>query len=381
MLERLSRNRRNLVLAVLGALVIWFFWTIRSVLNTLLLGYLAAFILHPLVLKVEQHGLSRRAAANLTFCAGFLLFGLGGLLLGLQFRDLARDVVTNEKVQEEVQARLDDFSSWMRDTLGVDIGRLPTPDLATLRELARDYLEEDPSKVRNAGSAGIRAAGEAFGFLGNVIGRLLGLGGLFLLVPLYAYYLLFELGRLHAFVARYLPQRDRQRIVRVGGQIGEVIANFFRGRLSVCLAKGLLLSFGLLIARVDYAFLFGMVSGLFSLVPFIGPAVGFVMASAVAIIDHGVIGALLRTGIVFGLAELIEGYVLIPKILGDSLGLHPVVVLFALIAGGASLGMLGLLIALPLTASLVILIKEFVLPSLANLADEGGEPDAPPGSG
>lgn len=375
MLERLSRQRRNLVLALLGVLVLWFCWTIRSVLNPLLLGYLAAFILHPLVVKVEQHGLSRRAAANLIFCTGFIVFGLAAVLLGMQFRELARDVVTNEKVQEEIQARLDDFTNWTNETLGVDIGRLQTPDLASLRELAREFLEDHGSAVRTAGSSSMQAAGEAFGFLAQVFRRLLRLGGLFLLVPLYAYYLLFELGRMHGFVARYLPQRDRGRIVRVGGQIGEVIANFFRGRLSVCLIKGLLLSVGLLIAGVDYAFLFGMVSGLFSLVPFVGPAVGFVMAFVVAIVEHGVIGALLRTGIVFGLGELIEGYVLVPKILGDTLGLHPLVVLFALFAGGAAFGMLGILIALPLTASLVIVVKEFVLPALADMADEGGEPD------
>ena len=374
MLERLSRTRRNVALAILGALVLWFCWSIRSVLNPLILGYLAAFILHPLVEKVQQHGFSRRSAVNLIFGIGLVAFVLVVLGLGIQFRELAREVVTNDRVQEQVQQQLDDFTVWMRETVGLDIGRLPPPDIASIRAYLQEFLEDYGAAVRSAGGAGIRVAGEAFDFVLRLIGSLLGIGGLFLLVPLYTYYLLFELGRIHRFVSRYMPVRDRERIGRVGAQIGEVIASFFRGRLGVCLIKGLLLSLGLLLAGVDYAFLFGMVSGFLSLVPFVGPAIGFVLAFMVGMLEHGVLGSLLRTGVVFGLGELIEGYVLIPKILGDSLGLHPVVVLFALIAGGAALGMLGILIALPLTAALVIVVREFVLPALGDLADEGGAP-------
>ena len=81
---------------------------------------------------------------------------------------------------------------------------------------------------------------------------------------------------------------------------------------------------------------------------------------------------LIRTVSVFGVAEMLEGYVLVPKVLGESLGLHPVVVLASVFVGGAALGMFGFLIALPLTAVLVILAKEFVLPAMAAFADEDG---------
>lgn len=89
-------------------------------------------------------------------------------------------------------------------------------------------------------------------------------------------------------------------------------------------------------------------------------------------IEHSVVSSLVRVGIVFALGEALENYVLLPKILGDSLGLHPIVVLFSLMAGAASMGMFGLIIALPLTATIVILGREFVLPVLAQLADDDG---------
>jgi predicted PurR-regulated permease PerM len=138
----------------------------------------------------------------------------------------------------------------------------------------------------------------------------------------------------------------------------------------VCLCKGIFLALGLWIAGVQYSVLIGLGTGFLTLIPFVGSLIGFIVALVFAFLDYDVFSSLMRTGIVFLLAEALENYVLIPKILGDSLGLHPIVVIFSLLAGAASLGMFGLLIALPLTASLVILAREFVLPVLADLADQ-----------
>jgi predicted PurR-regulated permease PerM len=191
-------------------------------------------------------------------------------------------------------------------------------------------------------------------------------------VPLYTYYFLFVIGDLHGSIQRYFPRRERVRLSRVFERVGRVISSFFRGRLTVAFAKGLFLAFGLMALDMPYAFLFGMLSGALSIIPFVGAFGGFVLALVVGILDHGVIGSLWRSAVVFGAGELVEGYVLVPKILGDELGLHPLVVFFALLAGGAALGMLGLLIALPLTATLVILFQEFVSPALRQFADEPG---------
>jgi predicted PurR-regulated permease PerM len=294
------------------------------------------------------------------------------VLLFVQLRSLAHDVVTDESVRAGLREHLASLDLWLQENLGdrwtLELANLA--DLTVLQGMARDFLTAHGEEVQEAGAQGVRAVGATFGFLKSLLGRVLGIAGLFVLVPLYTYYLLFELARMHAFVKSYLPRRDREHLARVFELIGEVISNFFRGRLTVCALKGTVLSVGLLAAGVPYAFLFGMLSGALSLVPFFGPFLGFVGALLVALVDYDVVEALLRTGIVFVVAELIEGYVLIPKILGDSLGLHPVVVLFALFAGGASLGTLGILIALPLAASLVILVREFVLPALKKSVNE-----------
>ncbi|MEX1024971.1 MAG: AI-2E family transporter [Planctomycetota bacterium] len=400
MLQRLSPAKRNAALFVVAALILWFAWTIRSVLNPLLVGYLLAYIALPLVEKIERHGASRRTAVNLTFLGGFLLCVGIGTVLVIQTRSLASDVIKVEPVpiegaegtdeppmaQRDLATRLGDrFEAtrlWINERFGFELEPLAVEsmDFSAIRD---KYFEDNAGDLMGAGSAGIKAAGGVLQFLSRAVSRLLMIAGWFLLVPLYCYYFLFEIGRLHAFVKRYFPRRDRQQLADVFSKIGEVLSNFFRGRLGVSLMKGVLLSLGLALAGIPYAFLFGLVSGFLSLVPFFGPFLGYIACTLVSLAfaeriggvipsgeNVGVIEVLLRTSIVFGLGELLEGYVLIPKVLGDSLGLHPLVVLFAIFAGGAAFGIMGIVLALPVTASLVIVFREFVLPALQEFADD-----------
>jgi predicted PurR-regulated permease PerM len=378
MLERLPRARRNLVLFVLGVLAAWFAWIVRTVLNPLLCGYLLAYILLPLVARVERRGHSRRAAVNLIFMTGFVLALLVFVGVAWQLRAFAIDVYANAKdaataapgeglpLSTTLQNRLDEFTGTLNGW-GLEVERWTVPDLEGLRELARRLLAEYGEQ---AGRAGLTFAGHSLAFLARLLGGIVSVLALLFLVPLYTYYFLFVIADLHNSVQRYFPRRERARIARVFERIGEVISSFFRGRLAVAFGKGLFLAIGLSLLGMPYGFLFGILSGALSIIPFIGALAGFVLALAVGILDHGVIGSAWRAALVFGAGELFEGYVLVPRILGDRLGLHPLVVFFALLSGGAALGMLGLLIALPLTATLVILFQEFVAPALRQFADE-----------
>jgi predicted PurR-regulated permease PerM len=378
MLERLSRSRRNFVLFLLAVLVVWFCWTVRSVLNPLLFGYLLAYIMLPLVARVEARGYSRRAAVNLIFVVGFVLGAL--VLAGLvwQVRALALDLYTSAKasaaaapeqgvpLHDVLQQRANEFTDTLREW-GLDVGYWQVPDLEGLREQLVRYLDEHGGA---AGRTGLTIGGKVLAFLAVFLGGVFSVLALFFLVPLYTYYFLFVIGDLHGSIQRYFPRRERAHLARVFERIGEVISSFFRGRLAVAFFKGLFLALLLTAFRMPYGFLFGMLSGALSIIPFIGAFTGFVLALVVGIAEHGVIGSAWRAALVFGAGEVVEGYLLVPKILGDRLGLHPLVVFFALLAGGAALGMFGLLVALPLTATLVILFQEFVLPALRQFADE-----------
>ncbi|MEM7306873.1 MAG: AI-2E family transporter [Planctomycetota bacterium] len=384
MIERLPRFWRNVSLLALAAAVLWFCWSIRSVMNPLILGYLCAYILHPAVEKFEARGMSRRTSVLVIFGLGFAAATAMTVGLFVQTKNLVRYVVTDEDVRTEIQVKVEGIRQQAEEFFGEDV--IPSaedlPDPVAAIEWFRSFVQEHREAAQKAGVVTVEAAGGIFDVVGSLIGAIVAIGGLFVLVPLYTYFLLFELGRVNDFFKTYIPKSERERIPRVAGQIGEVLSSFFRGRLLVCLLKGTVIAVGLLIAGVPYWFLFGMLGGFLSIIPFVGPTVGFVGAFLVGLVDYGVVSSLLRTGIVFGLAELLEGYVFIPKIMGDSLGLHEVVVLFALLAGGAALGMFGVLISLPLAATIVILFREFVVPALTEWAEEergGGGGGGPPG--
>lgn len=394
MIDRLSPLARNVALAILVVLASWFLWSVRAVLNPLILGYLLAFVLHPLVLTLEKRGWRRRRAVNFIFFGAAVAFTLLALVVWWQGRGLYVELVSENGLGDKVRARVEQALhdhkqeiDWVMQVLpGAETGEsaaeasdpAATHDwtaerlLHVVRDWWASWLTEEQQE--QATSIGLRAAGAGAMIVQNAFGSLFAFLGLLVLLPIYTYFLLFELERIHRFVQRYMPNRDRERLTRIGGQIGEVLANFFRGRLLVCFVKGMFLTVGLFAADVDYALLLGMGTGFLTLIPFVGSAVGFALALVVAMIEHSVVSSLVRVGIVFAAGEALENYVLLPKILGNSLGLHPIVVLVSLMAGAASMGMFGLIIALPLTATIVILAREFVLPVLAQLADEDGRP-------
>lgn len=398
MLERLSPVWRRWALLALFALVLWFAWTVRAVLNPIILAYLLAFVLHPLVLRLERRGWSRRTAVNVIFVASGLLSLLVALAVFWQAKDLWIELSKDNGVLDQIDKRAGEGLAQLEKRLegwGVELpwkseASVPitvepgapsdegrdveqsashTLGMGDLFQRVRAWLAEE-GHLAGAGQAGMQAAGGVLVFLRALFGSLISVVTFVFLLPIYTYFLMFELERIHSFVRRYLPRRERARIVRIVEQIGEVLSSFFRGRLLVCLAKGLLLAAGLWLVDVPYALLLGLLSGALSLIPILGPALGFALAFLLGLLKLELLAALWRVGLVFAVGEAIEGYVLMPRILGQSLGLHPMVVLASLMIGGAALGMFGLLMALPLAATVIILVRELVLPALQQEADD-----------
>jgi predicted PurR-regulated permease PerM len=422
MVQILPRSRRNAALLVLLVLVLWFAWTVRAALNPLLLAFLFAYMLHPMVLSLERRGWSRKRAVNLIYASAAAFALLASVGLALQARSLWINLVREKGMLETLDARLteamSDLERWSAEWIpqmnldepGNDAPAEPAPDPAaepgaepgdspqvageTGAETQAAGAEDQPgegggivrsliAQLRNWIQSGEgldaarKAGGNVLAFVQNAFGSILQFLMLAFLVPVYAWFLLFELERIARFVSGYVPVGERERVARIAGQIAEVLGNFFRGRLLVCLLKGLILSAVMAALGVPYSFLLGLLSGFLSLVPFLGPAIGYGLAFLLSLTEFSVLGAAWRIAFVFTAGELLEGYVLLPKILGDSLGIHPLVVIVSLTVAGAALGMFGLLLALPLTAAVQILAREVVLPLVKEWAEGRRVPRAP----
>ncbi len=459
MLERLSKTNRNIALVAIGLLLGWFAWKVRAVLNPLILGYLLAYILRPLVARLEGRGMRRRKAVNIIFAlfGAMLVLVLGGVFVqGRQFvegqialAERGEDPFT--RAEQNLDALLGRAGSLWKESFGdeepdaedgaagtdpaavpvpaeeAESGgsapgdgsqqgagvapgaqplaapseeeEIPAPDVSaegdpslagaveddpgelTVRQLVRAWFAEWSEGEGDV--SGFTKAQIVLGYVQRVFGGVLSVFAFLMLLPVYTYFLLFELERIHGFLRSHVPKKERERVTRIGRAVGAVIANFFRGRLLISLLKGLVISIGLTALGVPHGFLLGMLAGSLSLIPFVGPTIGFVGTELVALqqfdgVGHGGLWTLGLIGAIFALAELLEGYVLIPKILGDSLGLHPVVILVAVFVGGAALGLFGFLLAIPLAATLIILFRELVMPALADFAEEDSHVDRDP---
>ena len=146
-------------------------------------------------------------------------------------------------------------------------------------------------------------------------------------------------------------------ISRLVGEVDKVLGAFFRGQLMVMFALGVIYTIGMALVGIEFAVLIGMGAGLLSIVPYLGSIVGVVVASGAAIFQFQDAFHLIMVLLVFGVGQAAEGMYLTPKLVGDQIGLHPVTVIFAVLAGGQLFGFLGILLALPVAAALNVLVR------------------------
>jgi predicted PurR-regulated permease PerM len=194
-----------------------------------------------------------------------------------------------------------------------------------------------------------------------------------LIVPLYTFYFLMRLEDVWKAFVGYLPGSHRDRVVKVLLEIHRMLIGFFRGRLLTMVFKGLFVAALLLCVGAPYWAVFGAAAGLLTIVPAVGPLAAAVPSIWLTYGEDGGVSACLAAA-VFIAAEVVEGYYLIPKLIGREVGLHPMAVISSILVGGALLGAFGVVIAIPLAASAKIVWSEFVLPALRAKAAESPTP-------
>ena len=186
---------------------------------------------------------------------------------------------------------------------------------------------------------------------------LLGWAANLVLIPVITFYLLRDWDRLVQYIRELLPRNVEPTFARLAQESDEMLGAFLRGQVMVMLALGTIYSIGLAIVGVDFALLIGIISGIISFIPYMGLIVGMAIASISALVETGSMMMVFWVFVVFGLAQMFEGFLLTPMLVGDRIGLHPVAVIFGVLAGGQLFGFFGILLALPVCAVLVVLLR------------------------
>jgi len=219
-------------------------------------------------------------------------------------------------------------------------------DMATMKTSLQAHWKEAGSIASTAVSYITRSGALLAAWLANLV-----------LIPVVTFYLLRDWDIMVARIREMLPRKTEPTISQLARSSDEVLGAFLRGQLLVMLALSLVYSTGLWIAGLDLALLIGMLSGLVSFVPYLGFIVGIVVAGIASLLQFHDVTHLFYVAIVFGIGQALEGMLLTPLLVGDRIGLHPVAVIFAVLAGGQLFGFLGVLLALPAAAVIAVILR------------------------
>ena len=318
-----------------AAVVLFVIWRVRVIFPPLLIAATIVFLLNPVVHRLAQRGMPRTAAAALTYLAVLL----GGAILVLALSPLVGGQV--DELREdypEMRQRVEDFvDDRARESEVEDWPvKVPTYD-RLLNELSppeRD-LRDQISRLREYGTT------------------LLHLGLIVVLAPIIAFYLLIDLPHTHDVIQSLIPPNMRDEVNLVGRKLSRALGSYFRGQLAVALIVGVLCSIGLSIIGLKFAFIVGMIAGLFNIVPLIGPWIGGIPGVIIALTTGSVFKALLVVAVMAGVQQ-IDNHFITPQVMQRAVALHPSAVMLALLAGGTIAGFVGLLLAVPVTAALRI---------------------------
>jgi len=328
--------------ALAGLLITgWLAYLLAPILTFFLLSALLAYLGDPLVDRLEVYRLSRTLSVVIVFTLIFSIVLLVPLLL-LPVIETQLGVLI-----KAVPAYID----WITEKL------LP----GMQRRLGVDPSTFDVEKVKAALMANWQEAG---GLAANVMGYVSRSGLAMLvwlanivLVPVLTFYMLRDWDHFMAAIHDLLPRGVEPTVVGLARESDAHLAAFLRGQFMVMLSLGVIYSVGLTVAGLKTALLIGMLAGLVSFVPYLGVIVGIVTASIAMLFQTQDVMQLIPIAVVFGIGQMLEGMVLTPLLVGDRIGLHPVTVMFAVLAGGQLFGFMGVLLALPVASVLVVLVR------------------------
>ncbi len=330
---------------IVTAILVYLFYLLEPVLTPFLAAAVIAYMLDPLVDRLSALGWRDwqvgRTLASLLVMLGVLLAFISLLLIIIPLLQ-QQSLLIAQRLPDVLDHFHQQVEPWLMQHFGLRL------------DIQHDQLQALLKQHwQTAGSilgAVLLSAGEKSLSLLSVIANLL-------LLPVVLFYFLRDWDRMVAEIGALIPRNWIAQTRSVCGEIDRVVAEFLRGQLSVMLSLCLFYSVSLWMAGLDMALSLGMIAGLLSFVPYLGFALAFVLALGLAVLQFAALSQVIPVLLVFGVGQLVESFILTPHLVGDRIGLHPVIVILALLAGGQLFGFAGVLLALPVSAAIAVGVR------------------------
>jgi predicted PurR-regulated permease PerM len=314
-------------------------YLLRAILLPFVAGMAIAYFLDPACDRLEKW-MSRTWATAVVTLVFALLIVLAFLLIVPLLADQMTQFITSlPDLFDRAHGKLLPYYASLQQRFGL-------PDLTQLADMARNRIGTGLSWVGrtllNVAQGGIAIAS---------------LLSLVFITPVVTFYLLRDWDRIVAKIDTLLPRQHAAVIRSQGREIDVTLAGFARGQATVCLILATYYATALMVVGLPFGLVVGMAAGLLTFIPYLGAIGGFVIAMAIALINFDSWSGVIAVAAIFGVGQIMEGNVLTPKLVGDRVGLHPVWIIFALLAGGTLFGFLGLLLAVPVSAGIGVLVR------------------------
>jgi predicted PurR-regulated permease PerM len=382
------KNKRFQVifLLVTGVVLMILAGLLHKVLTPVLIGFILAYVFEPLLDKMERMRVRRWLGVTFIYLILLVSLILAGISLlpklanqsarlyrsisastikfGLGFTNPAEEEPSDadifvgplpEGAETVTKLKQAGKEHWLNRYLGISIEEA--------RNLIRQNAKRMAAQITGIFAAILQQLGRG---VTNVIGFIFNM----LLVFVFAFFFMLHFKKVRSTIKRYIPAANKERTLRILLRIDSAVSSFFRGRLLVCLIAGIVCSLGLWISGLDYWLLLGLAAGALGFIPIIGVIVTLVPACAFAFLTPHPWGSLIGVAITFTVVQAVVEPLVGTLILSHQVKTHPMVIIIALLIGGTLFGAFGMILSIPIAATVKILAEEFIIPPLRDLAEE-----------
>lgn len=319
----------------------FFIYLLSPILTPFAISALLAYLFDPFADKLESWKLNRTLSVVIVFLVMTIISFVILLFLIPTLEHQISNLIAN--LPNYFQWLSDHVTPWLREKVGIQTDVFNITEMSALIKAHWN----DAGGIAKSVVASLSKSGlVVINWMMNIV-----------LIPVVTFYLLRDWDILTARVGELIPRPIYPTINKLVTESNSVLSAFLRGQFSVMLALGIIYSIGLMIIGLDLSLLIGMGAGIVSFIPYLGAITGMVVGVVTAFVQFGDLSYVIYVLIVFGVGQLLEGMVLTPLLVGDKIGLHPVAVIFAVLAGGQLFGFVGILLGLPVAAIIMVLLR------------------------
>lgn len=332
-------NYKNNYLIISILLFIAFLWLASSILLPFLMGLILAYVLNPLVIKLEKIGLGHFLSVSIALIISICFFLGGFIFLIPVLLDQLNDIIIKLPIiYNKILSFIEDS---FRGYINYD------NYLGSINSILTDKSGEIISVIISLLS-GAFLKGKAF----------ITIIGLSIITPIVTCYVLYDWEKIKTYLTNLIPKKQKKPLSKKIKKIDHVLSSFFRGKFIISLFLIVYYSVLLTFINIDGAISIGAIIGVLSFIPYLGTILGLILALSLSVLQTGAFISLLYVFIIFIVGQFLESYILEPKFISKNVGLHPLVGMFVIIAGGAAFGIIGVLLSVPITAVLTVILIE-----------------------